>query len=82
MCSLDSSLPASSLIHKDEIGVGLFLSGACPASSFLMSWTINLCQSPFCSLQVTWSPFVISPLGTVSLPCLSLCLHLVLSSST
>lgn len=81
-CSLDISLSASSLIHKDEIGVGLFLSGACSTSSLLKSQAINLCQSPFCSTQVTWSPYAIAPLGTVSLSCLALSLtpsgHLLL----
>ena len=67
----------------DEIGVGLFLSGACFTSSLLMSRPINLCQSP----RVARSPRVFALLGTLSL---SLCpssphsprLHLVLSSST
>lgn len=76
LCSFDISLTAHSLIHKDEIRVGLFFSGACSLSS-LLSWIINLCQSLFCSLQVTRSPFEISLLGTVSLLILSLCLHLV-----
>lgn len=77
LCSFDISLTAHSLIHKDEIRVGLFFSGACSLSS-LLSWIINLCQSLFCSLQVTRSPFEISLLGTVSLLILSLRLHLVL----
>lgn len=77
LCSFDISLTAHSLIHKDEIRVGLFFSGACSLSS-LLSWIINLCQSLFCSLQVTRSPFEISLLGTVSVLILSLCLHLVL----
>lgn len=76
LCSFDISLTAHSLIHKDEIRVGLFFSGACSLSS-LLSWIINLCQSLICSLQVTRSPFEISLLGTVSLLILSLCLHLV-----
>lgn len=47
----------------DEIGVGLFLSGACFTSSLLMSRPINLCQSP----RVARSPRVFALLGTLSL---------------
>ena len=55
----------------DEIGVGLFLSGACFTSSLLVSRPINLCQSPLCSPRVAWSPRVLALLGTLPLPFLS-----------
>lgn len=43
------SLPcAFSLIHKDEIGVGLFLSGVVPTWSLSTLWPINPCQAAFC----------------------------------
>lgn len=61
--SFDISLSATSLTHKDEIGLGLFLSGARYTSTLLMAPSIGLCQSLFCSLQVTLTPFV----GSVSL---------------
>lgn len=60
--SFNISLSATSLTHKEEIGLGLFLSGARSTSTLLMAPSIGLCQSLFCSLQVTLTPFV----GSVS----------------
>lgn len=82
MCSFNVSLSATSLTHKDEIGLGLSLSGACSSSTLLMAPVINLCQSLFCSLQVTPSPFVKSLLTSVSLFFLSLCASIWSSSSS
>lgn len=70
-CSL--AIPPLRLFRHspDEIGVGLFLSGACFTSSLLVSRPINLCQSPLCSPRVAWSPRALALLGTLSLPFLS-----------
>lgn len=59
-------------IYKDEIGLGLFFSGACSTSAVLMFRIINLFQSLFGSLRVTGFPLWCACLALSLLPFLSL----------